>query len=138
MWKFWVEMGWKCRIRLCQNLKFRFFQNLDSGKWNIGTSKPKFSFLKNLGFRKVRNRDLKICNSFCFSFFGTSKPKIRFRFWILGPWIRFRKFENRFLQFLSNLISRHQNLKSATSKTPKSWFSLQNSNFSSTKILILY
>ena len=36
--KFWVEMGWKCRNRLCQNLKFRFFQNLVSGKWKICTS----------------------------------------------------------------------------------------------------
>ena len=49
-YKIWIEMGWKCRIPLCQNLEFRFLKNWVSGKWEI----------------------------------GTSKPEIRFRFWILG------------------------------------------------------
>ena len=60
---------------------------------------------------------------------GISKFEIRFRFWILlsGNW--FLKFENRFHQFLSNIISRPQNSNSARSKTPKSTFSHQNSHF---------
>ena len=89
---------------------------------------PKFeiSIFENFGFRKITKwahqhlEKYKIC---------TSKPEIRLRFWIWlsGKW--FRNFENRFLQFLSNIISRPSNLKSATSKTPKSSFSLQNSYF---------
>ena len=46
--KICIEIWWKCRIRFCQNLKFRFFKNWVSGKWKIGTPKPKFRFLKNL------------------------------------------------------------------------------------------
>ena len=113
---------------------------------------PKFeiSFFEKLGFGKLRNRDTKTWNLISiWSFWdrnsksipktknlgfkkweiGTSKSEIRFWFWIFGPGNWFWKFENHFLPFLSNFDLGPQNLKSATSKTPKSWFSLQNLYF---------
>ena len=103
---------------------------------------PKFgiSIFDKFGFGKMKNRDTKIWNSISILNFWDRKsksipkiwksaPQIRFRFLILGLEIRFSKFQNRFLQFLSNLNLRPSNLKSATSKTPKSTFSLQNSYF---------
>ena len=123
-------MAWKYRNRLCQNLKFRI--------------------LGKLGFGKLRNRNTKTWNSISICSFwdgnsksipkiqnsgfnkweiGTSKREIWFRFWILMPQIWFSKFQNRFLQFLSNFDLGPKNLKSAMSKTPKSSFSLQNSYF---------
>ena len=123
--KFWVKIWWKYRIRFCQNLKFRFFKKIgfrENEKSKIKT--------KIFDFWRIRVPEkYKIC---------TSKLEIRFRFWILVPENWFLKFQNCFLQFLSNLISRTQNSNSAMSKTHKSTFSHQHSNFSSTKILILY
>ena len=61
--------------------------------------------------------------------FHTPKPWFRFRIWDLASWNPFSKIQNRFLHFLSNLVSRPKNLKSPSSKTPKYWFSLQHSHF---------
>ena len=94
--------------------KLGFEKNEKSGHQNL-------KFVWILGM-EIYPKNWKIC---------TSKPQIRFRFWILGQEIWFSKFENRFLRFLSNLNSRPSNLKSATSKTPKSWFSHTNSYFRS-------
>ena len=55
-------------------------------------------------------------------------------FWYLA---RIQKSQNRFLEFLSNLVLRPTNLKSSISKNPKSIFSRKNSSFFLTKILIL-
>jgi len=60
---------------------------------------------------------------------GTSKSEIRCEFDIWDLEIHFQKDQNQFLQFLSNLVPRPKNLKSAMSKTPKSSFPLQNSHF---------
>ena len=112
---------------------------------------PKFeiSIFEKFGFEKIRNRDIETWNSVSILKSGdrnstqnwkicTSKPEIWLRFWILGIEIWFRNFENRFFQFLSNFNSSPRNSKSPSSKNPKSTFSLQNSNFSSTKVLILF
>ena len=53
---------------------------------------------------------------------GTSKPEIGSGFSIFEIKIWFSKLENRFLQFLLNLISRPQNSNSPSSKNPKSTF----------------
>ena len=71
----------------------------------------KFGFQKNT---KSAHQNLGKCK------IGTSKPEIRFRFCILVPENLFLKLENRFLQFLSNIISRPQSPNSAMSKTLKS------------------
>ena len=46
--------------------------------------------------------------------------------------------KNQIFLFRPNLMPRPSNVNSASSKTPKSTFLLQNSKFASTKILILY
>ena len=68
-------MGWKCRHRLCQNFKFRFWKNFGCSNFEIGTSKPeiwsrcwilvpKFHFQKSkIGFfnsSRISYRDPKI------------------------------------------------------------------------------
>ena len=68
--KFWVKIWWKCRNRLCQNLKFRFLKNLVSKKWEICTSKPEIRFrfwileieIQNLS-PKLKNLHLETWNS---------------------------------------------------------------------------
>ena len=129
-WKFWIEIGWKCRIRLCQILKFRFFQNWVSEKWKIGTPKLEIRFrvvvfgieIQNL-FQKFKILVSKNEKS------GPQNLNFDFGFSILVPEIWFSKFQNRFPSFLANLVSRPKNLKSAMSKTPNASFSLPNSYF---------
>ena len=89
---------------------------------------PKFeiSIFEEFGFgksEKSAHQNLEKCK------IGTSKFEIRLRIWQLGSRNPFSKIQNRFLQFLSNLVPRPKNLKSPTSKTTKSSFSLQNSYF---------
>ena len=96
------------------------------------------SIFGKLGLGKMRNLDVKT-QILVFKEFGVlkdkksapqgPKPEIWFRFWIFGPENWFSKILNQFFLFLSILISRPKNLKSAMSKTPTSTFSLQNSNF---------
>ena len=96
-------MGWKCRIRLCQNLKFRFLKNWVSGKYEIETSKLEIRFqFWNLGIQnsKIYPQNSKIC---------TSKPEIRFSILNFGDRnskstsktqnFGFKKWENRTSQF---------------------------------------
>ena len=117
--KFWVEIGWKCRNRLCQNLNFRFVKNLVSGKWENRTSQfrknaksapqnLKFDFDFEFWCRKIDFQNLKIVfiNSSRISF---RDPKIRIQ--------RRRKPPNLDFRFKIVIFA---------------------SNFSSTKILILY
>ena len=128
IWKFWDEMGWKCRHRLW-NFDFSKIGS-NSGKWEIGTSKLEIRFrFSILGDRN--SKSIPKIQNFGFKKWeiGTSKSEIRFWFWIFGPGNWFWKFESRFLSFLSHFDLGPQNLKSATSKNPKSWFSLLNSYF---------
>ena len=56
-------MGWKCRIRFYQILKFRLLKNLIFGRMrNRDIKSPNFWLVKNLGW-KIRNRNLKTWNS---------------------------------------------------------------------------
>ena len=103
---------------------------------------PKNWFLLGRNGMKMQNSIMPKFEISIFGKFGFAKNqksplqnlKFRCRFWILGIEIWFRNFENRFFQFLSNFDLGPKNLKSPSSKTPKSTFSLKNSNFSSTEI----
>ena len=65
--------------------------------------------------KKLQNRHLKTLNWIAILNFGAGNLIF--------------KIQNRFLQFLSNLVSGPKNFKSAMPKTSKSSFSLQNSYF---------
>ena len=125
----------KYRIRLCQNLKFRFLKNWVSGKMRNRDAKTKISTFKEFGFAKSKKsapQNLKLdydfefrCRKFDF--------EIDFSFFVMHFGTE-NRFQNRFLSFLSNFDLRPQNLNAAMSKTPKSTFSFQKSNFSCTEI----
>ena len=100
-------------------------------------AKFEISIFEKLDSTKLRNRNN---NTWKNVKSAPQNLKFDFDFGFLGQKfdLSFWKFQNRFLPFLSNFILRPHNLKSPTSKIPKLFFSRQNSNFSSIKILILY
>ena len=96
----------KMQNSILPNFEISIFEKLGFGKmrnWHL-------TLLK-----KLQNRHLKTWNWIAILNFGAGNLIF--------------KIQNRFLQFLSNLVSGPKNLKSAMSKTPKSTFSLQNSHF---------
>ena len=70
--KFWVEIGSKCRNRLCQNLKFRVFQNLSFGEMkNLDTKTKILKSCKEFGFPKNRKSEFpNLKFDFDFEFWG--------------------------------------------------------------------
>ena len=141
--KFGVEIGWKSRNRCCQNL-ISIFEKFSFEQMMTRTSKPEIRFrfwILVMEFwilvMEIQNLSQKIWK------IRMWKPEIRFRFGFFGPGNWFWKFKNHFLQFLSNFDLGPKNLKSPSSKTPKSFFFrskilIFDTHFSSTNILILY
>ena len=57
-------MGWKLRIRLCQNLEFRFLKNWVSAKWEIGTPKLEIRFRFSILGIEIQNQSQKLKNQY--------------------------------------------------------------------------
>ena len=109
-------------------------QNADTDSAKIWKFYLIIIYFKNLDFRKIWNRHTKTWKN------TKSAPqnlKFDFDLEFLGQKIDFEN-SNIILQLLSNFDSTPKNLKLPTSNPPQSTFSRQKSNFSSTKILILY
>ena len=138
-WKFWIEIGWKSRNRLTgQNLKFWFLNNFD--------------------LRKMKNLHLKTSNSISILNFGDrnskSIPKIEksapqnlkfdFDFEFLGRKFDFENFKidfsiiNSFRISIWDLKIWNQRCRKPLNLYFRFKILIFASNFSSTKILILY
>ena len=134
--KFWVKISWKFRNRLCRILKIRF--------WNNWVSK------------KIRNRVIKTWNSFSILNFGDRHSKSITKIWKFAPQnLKFDydfefqdqkfDFENLKIDFSNSFRISIWDLKISNQRCRKP-FNLHfrfkilifDSNFSSTKILILY
>ena len=122
----WVEIWWKCRNRLCQNLKL-------------------ISIFEKFGFEKMRNRDIKT-KILIFKEFGFPKNKksgpqiLKFDFGFLGQEIGFENlkivFSNSFrisiwdLKIWNRQHRKPQNLdfrfKIQIFLRPKSWFCIRS------------